>query len=219
HSATPAYTLSSEVYESQFASGIASLLPGLLSTSDLVSQGKLPATALFAPDSLPQGAGASAYFAAGNLIQSSYRIAYRADAAAHPCNTDPANPLNCNPQNGLRKFTVNNDLRIYLPSVPLMLCGGQNDPTVPFYNTNAAAAYFTARGLGSTALTVVDLETIQGALDPYLVPKLGFAAAKLALRAEAIAQGNDPDAAVASSYHAGLVAPFCLISTRDFFLK
>ncbi|HEV7815357.1 MAG TPA: prolyl oligopeptidase family serine peptidase, partial [Janthinobacterium sp.] len=45
HSATPAYTLSSEVYESQYASGIASLLPGLLSTSDLVSQGKLPATA------------------------------------------------------------------------------------------------------------------------------------------------------------------------------
>jgi len=30
-------------------------------------------------------------------------------------------------------------------------------------------------------------------------------------------QGNDPDAAVQSSYHAGLVAPFCLRSARDFF--
>jgi predicted esterase len=218
HSSTPTYTLSSDVYEAAYAPGIETLLPGLLSTGDLVSEKKLPATALFAADSQPQGAGASAYFAAGNLIKSSYRSAYLADAAAHPCSVDPASPLACSPQNGLRKFTVNNDLRTYLPTVPLMLCGGQNDPTVPFYNTSNTSAYFASRGLTSSALTVVDLETTQGALDPYLAPKLGFAAAKAALRADAIAQGEDADTAVASSYHAGLVAPFCLISTRDFFL-
>jgi hypothetical protein len=89
---------------------------------------------------------------------------------------------------------------------------------VPFYNTSNTSAYFTSRGLTASTLTVVDLETTQGALDPYLAPKLGFAAAKALLRSDAIAQGEDPDAAVASSYHAGLVAPFCLISTRDFFL-
>jgi hypothetical protein len=61
-----------------------------LGTGELVSQGKLPASALFAADSLPQAAGYTAYFGANNLIRSDYRAAYLADRAAHPC--EPARP-------------------------------------------------------------------------------------------------------------------------------
>lgn len=215
HSSTPVYTNASDVYAAPYATGIETLLPGTLSTGDLVAQNKLPATALFAPDSQPQGAGAAAFFASGNLIQSSYRSAYLADYAAQPCDVNAASPLACSPTNGLRKFVLNNDLRNYLPGGPLLLCGGQNDPTVPFYNTSAASGYFTARG--KTGMTVLDLESQQGASDPYALERLGFAAAKAALRVNAIANKQNPDAAVASSYHAGLVAPFCLLSTRAFF--
>lgn len=215
HSSTPAYTAATDVYEAPYASGIENLLPGTLSTGDLVAQNKLPATVLFAGNSQPQGTGAAAFFGSGNLIKSSYRSAYLADAAAQPCDTSAASPLACSPQNGLRKFVLNNDLRSFQPAGPLLLCGGQADPTVPFYNTSAAAGYFTAHG--KTGMTVLDLEAQPGGNDPYALERLGFAAAKAALRVNAIANNDDPDAAVASSYHAGLVAPFCLLSTRGFF--
>jgi predicted esterase len=215
HSSTPAYTAATDVYEAPYATGIENLLPGTLSTGDLVAQNRLPATVLFAANSQPQGAGAAAFFGNGNLIKSSYRSAYLADYAAQPCDVNAASPLACSPQNGLRKYVLNNDLRSFVPQAPLLLCGGQNDPTVPFYNTSAAASYFTAHG--KTGMTVLDLESEQGTNDPYALERLGFATAKAALRVDAIANNEDPNAAVASSYHAGLVAPFCLLSTRGFF--
>ena len=212
------YASSSEVYETQYANGIETLLPGLFSTGDLVRQGRLPATALFARDSLPQGAGSGTFFADNNLIKTSYRSGFLADLAARPCNLNPADPLNCSPQNGLRKLTLKNDLRSYLPAAPLLLCGGHKDPIVPFANTNAAANYFRAKGMAADALTVVDLESMHGLFDPYLKSKLGFAVAKLVRIAEAVKKGKNSAQAVANGYHAGLVAPFCLMATRDFFM-
>ena len=214
---TGVYASSSEVYEAQYASGIETLLPGSLTTGDLVRQGRLPATALFARDSLPQGAGAGNFFADHNLIKTSYRSDFLADLAARPCNVNPADPLNCNPHNGLRKLSLKNDLRSYLPAAPLLLCGGRQDPIVPFSNTDAAANYFRARGIAANALSVVDLETIRGPGDPYLGAKLGFAVAKLVRMAHAVKEGDSAGQAVASGYHGGLVAPFCLMATRVFF--
>ena len=47
--------------------------------------------------------------------------------------------------------------------------------------------------------------------DPYRSAKAGFVAAKAILRAV------NGDGAIASTYHAGLVAPFCMAATRDYF--
>jgi len=183
-------------------------VPGTLGSSELVSQGKLPASSLFAADSMPQAPGYTQYFGAGNLIRSDYRAAYLADMAAHPCDQNATSPLNCAPAHKLRQWLVRNDLRSYLPMAPTLLCGGHDDPTVPYFNTTASAAYFRARG---GAITELDIDDTPSMSDPFRSAKAGFVAARSLLRA---ANG---DAAVASSYHAGLVAPFCMAATRDYF--
>jgi predicted esterase len=208
HASAAIYRLPSDVYEAQYAAGVVDLVPGLLGSSELVSQGKLPATALFAGDSMPQAPGYTQYFGANNLIRSDYRAAYLADLAAHPCSQNAASPLSCAPQHSLRKWLVRNDLRSYLPFAPTLLCGGHDDPTVPYFNTTATSAYFRARGAAVTELDIDDTPSLD---DPYRSAKAGFVAAKAILRA---ANG---DGAIASSYHAGLVAPFCMAATRDYF--
>jgi pimeloyl-ACP methyl ester carboxylesterase len=209
HAGAGLYKATGDIYENQYAGGIADLIPGTLGSSDLVNFGKLPATALFATDSMPQTAGYAQYFGAGNLVRSVYRSAYLADMAAHPCSQDPLSPLACAPAQALRAWLLRNDLRNYAPGVPLLLCGGDGDPTVPYFNTTSAAAYFHGRGANVIELNIDS--SLDGINDFFRLPKLGFATAKAALRA---ASGGD---AVASSYHAGLLAPFCMAASRDWF--
>jgi len=208
HASAAIYRVPTDVYEAQYAATITDLVPGTLGSSDLVSQGKLPASSLFAADSMPQTPGYTQYFGAGNLIRSDYRAAYLADMNAHPCDQSATAPLNCAPAHKLRQWLVRNDLRSYLPMAPTMLCGGHDDPTVPYLNTTASAAYFRARG---AAITELDIDDTPSVNDPFRTAKAGFVAARTLLRA---ANG---DASVASSYHAGLVAPFCMAATRDYF--
>ena len=208
HASAALYTTPSDIYEAQYAATIVDLVPGSLGSSDLVDQGKLPATALFAADSQPQTAGYTQYFGANNLIRTAYRNGYLADLAAHPCDQSATAPLSCSPAHNLRKWLVRNDLRSYLPNVPTMLCGGHADPVVPFFNATSAASYFSARG-GN--VTLLDIDDTPGLNDPYRSAKAGFVTAKAILRA---ASGDD---AVSSAYHAGLVAPFCMAATRDYF--
>jgi predicted esterase len=207
HAGAGLYQATGDVYEAPYAATIADLVPGVLGTGDLVSQGKLPATALFAADSLPQAAGYTAYFGANNLIRSAYRAGYLADLAAHPCGQDATA---CLPQHPLRKWLVRNDLRSYQPAAPTLLCAGHDDPVVPYFNTSAAAAYFKGRG---ATVTELDIDDTPGLNDPYRTVKAGFVTARTVLRA---ASG---DAAVATNYHAGLVAPFCMAAARDYFQK
>jgi predicted esterase len=208
HASAAIYRTPADVYEAQYAPTIVDLVPGTLGSSELVSQGRLPASALFAADSMPQAPGSTQYFGANNLIRNDYRAAYLADLAAHPCDQSAAAPLNCAPAHSLRKWLVRNDLRSYLPAAPTMLCGGHDDPTVPYFNTTTTSAYFRARGATVTELDIDDTPSLN---DPYRSAKAGFVAAKAMLRA---ANGGD---AIASSYHAGLVAPFCMAATRDYF--
>ncbi|WP_296942328.1 S9 family peptidase [uncultured Massilia sp.] len=210
HASAALYRTPADVYEAQYAATIADLVPGTLGSGELVSQGKLPATALFAFDSLPQAAGYTDYFGANNLIRSDYRAAYLADMAAHPCDQDATSPLACAPAQPLRKWLVRNDLRSYQPAAPTLLCAGHDDPVVPYFNTRAAATYFRARGANVTEL---DIDDTPGLSDPYRTAKAGFVTARTVLRA---ASG---DAAVATNYHAGLVAPFCMAAARDYFQK
>ncbi|NVD99771.1 S9 family peptidase [Massilia sp. BJB1822] len=210
------YGTAGEMYEAQYANGIETLLPGTLGGSELAALGKLPANALFARDSLPQPVGATAFFGEPHLVRSTYRAAYLADQAAQPCGADPAKPLACAPQHPLRKWVAVNDLRNYRPASRLMLCGGHEDPTVSFNNTTASAAYFRAAG---AAPDVLDLDQSENMNDPYLLYRLGFSAARLMLKADALSRGKDAREAVAESYHAGLVAPFCLLAARDYFWR
>lgn len=209
HAGAGLYKVPGDIYEAQYAAGIVDLLPGTLGSSDLVNLGKLPATALFAADSMPQTPGFTQYFGLNNLVRSDYRAAYLADVAAHSCSQNSPSPLACAPAQALRSWLVRNDLRSYKPTVPLLLCGGDGDPTVPWFNTADSYTFFKATGADVTQLDID--ASLDGTNDFFRLPKIGFAAAKAALR---VSQGGD---AVAASYHAGLVAPFCMAATRDWF--
>lgn len=210
------YSNPAELYEDKYAGGVETLFPGALGIGDSVAAGKLPNDVLFAQDSLPQANGYASHFGADHLIRTSYRAGYLSDLQATPCNASSSAPLACSPAQPLRKWLLKNDLRTYLPSVPLLLCGGDQDPVVPFQNTEAAAAYFKAQGISSNLLTTLNLDGPLG-LDAYSETRLSFQAARQALRLATIAAGGDGDQAVRDSYHAGLAAPFCMRATRDFF--
>jgi len=201
------YATAGEVYETRYAA-VDTLLPGPRSASQLVADGLLPAAALFASDSQPQAAGHADGFGAEHLVTSAYRSAYLADRQAAPC-TDGVTS-GCAPANALRRFMRANDLRSYVPATPTLLCGGDADPTVPYANTQAFVRHANAAG-APAELVEVNIDTIPNFGDSYRNAKLGFAAAKLALRRSA------GDAAVVTNYHAGLVAPFCLGVARDYF--
>jgi alpha-beta hydrolase superfamily lysophospholipase len=216
------YASTSDIYEDKYAAGIDTLFPSsALSIGELFSSGKLPQTALFAADSLPGPSlpQFAAFFGAGNLVKTSYRNSYLADMQAHPCGANLADPLNCAPGNALRKAGLKNDLRTYVPTVPVLLCGGHADPTVFFASTTATAGFFQAKGMPAAALTVLDVDSPPppGTTDPFAAVKFGFGLAKTAAVNAAIAAHQDPAVAVATQYHGTLVPPFCSAAARGFF--
>jgi hypothetical protein len=211
------YTSPTDLYESQYAAGIETLLPS--AAPDLIfSQGKLPQLALFAADSAPRAEIIPGTFGAGNLIRTSYRNLYLADLVRNPCNVSPADPLNCAPALPVRQDLVRNDLRTYVPGVPTLLCGGHDDPTVFFASTLATAAYFKAQGMPPQALAVLDVDATPGsAADPFAAVKAGFSQAKSRVASAAVAAGGDPTRAVTVAYHGSLVPPFCIVASRAYF--
>ena len=215
------YASPSDLYEAPYATGIESLLPGPGATiTNLLATGKLPAAALFAADSMP---GPSApqfapYFGPGNLIKSSFRTGYLRDAEQNPCNTAAGMPSPCTPAHPLRKAMLKNDLRTYAPNVPTMLCGGNADPVVFSKNTEAAEAYFLAKGMSRSLLTVLDVDsTPSGPHDPFASVKSAFTQAKAETINAAIAAKTDPAQAVAFAYHPFLVYPLCEVAARSYF--
>ncbi len=71
-------------------------------------------------------------------VRNTYRYSYLADANQNP---DGINSVSLKaqapskPQDPVRLATLPNDLRSYVPSMPLLLCDGGQDPTVSFINT------------------------------------------------------------------------------------
>ncbi|NHZ38604.1 prolyl oligopeptidase family serine peptidase [Massilia sp. CCM 8693] len=210
------YAASSDLYEAPFAAAVDKFASGAITVEALLKTPGWPDNALFAKESQPQADGYGDYFGAGNLFKTSYRNDYLADLKAHPCNVTAGAPLACAPGHPLRKLFVKNDLRTFVPSAPLLLCGGHEDRTVAYSNTRAAVDYFRA-GAGSALVTEVDVDDTPGSTDPYRSVKTNFAAAKLAVKLNAIKSGESGDRAVAGNYHAGLVPPFCLSAARGFF--
>ncbi|TFW04732.1 hypothetical protein E4K72_12235, partial [Oxalobacteraceae bacterium OM1] len=104
------YSSPADIYEAQYATGIETLLPTTSSLTQLFTSGKLPQTAVFAADSLPGPSSPqfAAFFGPNNLVKTSFRNAYLADAAANACNPGPTG-FTCNPTNGFRKAVYKND--------------------------------------------------------------------------------------------------------------
>jgi hypothetical protein len=122
---------------------------------------------------------------------------------------------------GWRADTKVNDLRNWTPTAPTMLCGGDQDPTVYFFNTQLMQDYWTAHpsSNASVSLTVLDLDSGTSAPGIDGTLQTGFKASKAAYAAAAVAQGatDGGASAVAGAYHETLVPPFCLGAVISFF--
>ena len=228
------YTTPADIYETAYATGIDSLVPGPYDFTTVYS--KLPQTALFSSTppaapfagiTPPTGTGATdALFALGfgtsNLIKNSARLAYLSDAIANPDGAVPtpstAMPAT-NPLNAIRVAAKANDLRGGWtgPATPTLLCGGNGDPTV-FYsvNTQLMATIWAAK-VTAGLVTVLDVDSAAGTpgpTNPFYAAKAGFAQQKAAVAAAA---GANAATAVTSAYHGSLVPPFCNAAARGFF--
>jgi Prolyl oligopeptidase family len=229
------YADATDIFEPKFASGIDSLLPSATPISDLYTAGKLPPSALFnntppapefaqfTPSKTP--AVLAPVFAMGfgpdNLIRNTYRLAYLQDAQASadggfPTTTTDLPPAT--PQNTLRQALKTNDLRAWTPSTPMLLCAGNEDPTVLYINTQLMLGYW-ATHVPTGPVSVLDVDSAPTSGDPYSNLKSAFAAAKALVASTAVNAGaSDGGAsAVLAEYHTELVPPFCVDAVKSFF--
>jgi hypothetical protein len=230
------YSSTAYVFEDAYASGIESLLPSMSPRSALYTQGKLPRDALFSstpPDAsfasitpATTPAALAPVFALGfgsnALVRNSFRLDYLLDAQANPDGGWPTTTTGVTaaaPGLRLRQALKQNDLRNWTPTAPTLLCGGGADPTVFWFNTQLMQGYWASRAPAPNPVIVLDLDSAAAAGDPYSGLKPQFASAKQIAASIAVAQGatDDGAAAVADSYHAGLLPPFCLAAVSDFF--
>jgi len=225
-----------DVFEDQYAAGIDSLLPSTTVRSQLYAQGKLPEFALFSSTppapafalDTPPATPANLVevfalgFGTGNLLQNAYRLSYLQDAQSNPDGGWPSITTGvaaANPGLPWRRALQINDLRNWVPTAPVLLCGGDVDPLVFWFNTALMQSYWASHAPASAPISVLDLEAAASSNDPYASLKQGFVIAKDLVAASAVAQGaTDGGAlAVADVYHATLVAPFCFAATKLLF--
>lgn len=234
------YTNLTDVYEAAFAPNMDALLPSTTPVATLISQGKLPQTALFsskaptAPNAALQAVfdsitppktpeALAPLFALGfgstNLVTNQSRAGFLLDAIANPDGAVPSvttGAAAAAPAHPMRKAFKANDLRNWTPKRPVLLCAGNGDPTV-FYsiNTQLMKSLWTAPSPLAPAaglLTVLDVDSASpGAGDPFAAARAGFAQAKAATYAAGGAS------AVTQAYHGSLVPPFCNAAARGFF--
>ena len=231
-------------------------LPSETAFGDLVTAGKLPNNALFQKDptdaifaGLSQGKLFSVlggYDENDYLIKTDFRAAYVADTIKHPDGlmTENGNKMPAvAPENNLRKALKDNDLRGYVPTMPTLICGGNQDPTV-YFDTNtgsmveilqAASDKNSAKKLNITVLDVdkdnaaerPDKSTFMmigqasmnkwNATDIVTNVQTNFSNSVEKVKADATAQGGVPLLAFYTNYHGGLVSPACTQATREFF--
>ena len=229
------YAEATDVFEPSFATDIAALLPSTTAISELYAEGKLPPDELFsatppAPEWAPftppvTPAEFAAIFAMGfgsnNLLLNTYRLSYLEDAASAPDGGFPTMTTGLTataPENTLRQDLKMNDLRGWMPNAPLLMCGGDEDPTVFYFDTELMQSYWAPHAPPG-AVSVLDVDAVPSAGNPYASLQNGFAAAKALVASAAVLAGatDDGKAAVLADYHVGLVAPFCAAAARTFF--
>jgi len=236
------YSKPSDFYEAAYAPGIEHLLPNVISLDTLIAEGKLPATQLFnivppapqfayltpptSPPLVPPEF--TLLFASGfgtaDLVRNAYRLGVLEDASVNPDGAFPtpttAMAPAATPTQPLRQAFKRNDLRNWLPRTPVLLCGGEADPMVFFFNARIEQAYWQNAKVPAGLTTVLDVDSpISGPGDVYAPVKQGFALAKATLAAQAVAAGatDGGASAVLQAYHPELVAPFCMVAARGFF--
>ena len=220
------YSQPGDFYSAQYANGIESLLPSTTPITTIFQQGSLPEAALF--DSNPNinptidallappanNPVADAGFGVPFLINDTARVAYLEDALANPDGAVPTPaagvPLAASPQYPLRQDFKQNDMRDWTPKMPMLLCGGSDDPTVYFsVNTGTMAAYW-APLVAAKLITVLDLNATPQAGNP-------FAPLQVALQqTEAQLIAADGEVTALESFHSA-EAPFCTLAARGFF--
>ncbi|WP_372862624.1 alpha/beta hydrolase family protein [Psychrobacter sp.] len=231
-------------------------LPSETAFGDLVAAGKLPNNALFQKnptDAIFAGLSQGKLFSVlggydenDYLIKTDFRAAYVADTIKHPDGlmTENGNKMPAvAPENNLRKALKDNDLRGYVPTMPTLICGGNQDPTV-YFDTNtgsmveilqAASDKNFAKKLNITVLDVdkdnaaerPDKSTFMmigeasmnkwNATDIVTNVQTNFSNSVEKVKADATAQGGVPLLAFYTNYHGGLVSQACTQATREFF--
>ncbi|MEJ0005298.1 MAG: prolyl oligopeptidase family serine peptidase [Steroidobacteraceae bacterium] len=219
-----------DVYEAKYAPEMADLLPALTPIDTLFQNGILPQSALFnsqtpntgTPLDAALAVPANPVFAAGfgpsNLVTNNFRLAYVLDAVANPDGAVPTPtagvPVATNPQNPLRKAFKTNDLRNWVPQRPVLMCGGDADPTVFFsVNTQVMQQYWATFPLPAGLITVVDVNApVTSASDPFAAAKVGYQQTIAAIGASGGASAE------VQAIHA-TEAPFCTAVARGFFAQ
>lgn len=218
-----------DVYEAAYAPKMANILPSVTPLATLFSNGSLPQTELFnsitpvtgnatldAALAVPANPLFAIGFGTSNLVNNNFRLAYVLDAVASPDGAVPTPtagvPQAANPQNPMRMAFKTNDLRNWIPQRPVLMCGGDQDPTVFFsVNTLVMQQYWAALPPG--AITVVDVNaTVTNPNDPFAAAKIGYQQTIAGIAA----QGGQ-NAAV-QAIHA-TEAPFCTAVARGFFAQ
>jgi pimeloyl-ACP methyl ester carboxylesterase len=174
----------------------------------------------------PQTPLFAAGFGSPYLINNTYRVSYALDAASNPDGaTPPAKagmPLAAAPPTQpLRLAFYKNDLRNgpWSPNSPTLLCGGDEDPTVFFVNTEIMAAFWQPL-VQAGLITILDVGGTPGG--PFAAVQGGFQesqAAQLAFYLSPAGGSLSPAAAaelIVEGYHTS-VAPFCAAAARAFF--
>jgi len=233
HSYGNVYSAPTGFYETAYASGADELLPSTTAISAIYANGQLPQSALFSstpptgyeadtPATTP--ANLAPVFAMGfgtnDLVTNAYRLSYLQDATANPDGGFPTTTTGVPAASttvGFRQDLKTNDLRNWAPTAPVLLCGGDSDPTVFYFNTQLMQGYWASNP--SVSVTVLDVDSSPAANDPYANEKTGFAAAKAAVAAASVVGGATDGGAMAvlQDYHATLVPPFCLYAVKSFF--
>lgn len=202
------FAQASEIYEDSFT-GLPGLMPGLqLSRSALYTA--LGQATLFGTGSgLPVGTYG---VGAGNVLKDRVRTDYLADVQANPQSNGlpPAQS-----QNPLRKAALQNDLRNWCPTSPVLLCGGAYDPTV-FFAENAGAMVTYWSRLPAGLITPLDLQATPPAGSPFASLQMGFQGLMAAATAAAGAPNNRNGHKLLDKYHSA-AAPFCYKAAAGFF--
>ena len=159
------------------------------------------------------------------LINNNYRVSYAVDAATNPDGAVPTpqpgvSLAKSKPTQGLRQDLYVNDLRNgpWAPTVPTLMCGGSQDPTVYFsVNTGTMAAFWKA---DPAVLPVLDVDAAPAG--PFAPIQAAFQASQAQLFAfyQTPAGGGlsaaDAQKKVVEGYHVA-VSPFCTLAARSFF--
>jgi hypothetical protein len=159
------------------------------------------------------------------LIQNSFRVSYAESAATDPDGAFPTPiagvPVAATPPTQTFRLALyKNDLRnpAWTPKVPNLLCGGDQDPTVYFENTQIMQTYWSA--LPAELINVLDVGAAPAG--PFAAVQEGFQTSE----AETLAFYQTPaggsmtlaeaEETIAENYHVS-VFPFCALAARSFF--